>query len=60
MGFAALTQVIGRKAVPFLREYVVPAVKRIRADIMEFAAPEIGEFITGRKTFKTAAKSVRK
>ena len=59
-GFGALAQVIGRTAVPFLRKYVVPAAKRIGADMLEFAAPEIGEVFSGRKSFKSAAKSVEK
>ena len=59
-GFGALAQVIGRTAIPFLRKYVVPAVKRIGADMLEFAVPEIGEVVSGRKNFKTAAKSVGK
>ena len=59
-GFGALAQVIGRTAIPFLRKYVVPAAKRIGADLLEFAASEIGEVISGRKTFKSAAKSVGK
>ena len=57
-GFGALAQVIGRFAIPFLRKYIVPAAKRIAADMLEFAAPEIGEVISGRKYFKSAAKSV--
>ena len=60
MGFGALVQVIGRTAIPFLRKYVVPAAKRIGADMLEFAAPEIGEVISGRKSFKSAAKKVGK
>ena len=59
-GFGALAQVIGRTAIPFLLKYVVPAVKRIGADMLEFAAPEIGEVFRGRKSFKTVAKSVGK
>ena len=59
-GFGALAQVIGRTAIPFLRKYVVPAAKRIGADMFEFAAPAIGEVISGRNIFKTAAKSVEK
>ena len=59
-GFGALAQVIGRTAIHFLRKYVVPATKRIRADMLEFAASEIGEVFSGRKTFKTAASSVGK
>ena len=59
-GFGALAQVIGRTAIPFLRKYVVPAVKRIGADMLEFAAREIVEVFSGRKSFKSAAKSVGK
>ena len=59
-GFGALAQVIGRTAIPFLRKYVVPAAKRVGADLLEFAVPEIAEVVSGRKNFKTAAKSVRK
>ena len=59
-GFGALAQVIGRTTIPFLRKYFVPAAKRVGADLLEFAAPEIGEVITGRKAFKSAAKSVEK
>ena len=57
-GFGALAQVIGRTRIPFLRKYVVPAAKRIGADMLEFAAPETREVISGRKSFKSAAKSV--
>ena len=59
-GFGALAQVIGRTAIPFLRKYIVPAVKRVGADLLEFAAPEIGEVNSGRKSLKSAAKSVGK
>ena len=38
----------------------MPAAKRIGADMLEFAAPEIGEVISGRKSFKSAATSVGK
>ena len=57
-GFSALAQVIGRTAIPFLRKYIVPAAKRVGADLLEFAAPEIAEVVSGRKNFKPAAKSV--
>ena len=57
-GFGALTQVIGRTAIQVLRKYIVPAAKRVGADLLEFAVPEIAEVISGRKIFKTAAKSV--
>lgn len=56
-GFGALAQTIGRTAVPFIRKYVIPAATRVGADLLEFAAPEIGEVMAGRKTIKAAAKS---
>ena len=59
-GFGALAQVIGITAIPFLRKNVVPAVKRIGADMLQFAAGEIGEVIGGRKSFKSAARSLGK
>ena len=57
-GFGALAHVFGRTAIPFLRKYIVPAVKRVGADLLEFAVPENEEVVSGRKNFKTAAKSV--
>ena len=59
-GFGALAQVIGRTAIPFLRKFIVPAAKRVGADLLVFAAPVIGEVISGTKSFKSAAKSVGK
>ena len=57
-GFGALAKVIGRTAIPFLREYIVPAAQRVGADLLEFAVPEIAEVVSGIKNFKKAAKSV--
>ena len=57
-GFGALIQAIGRTAIPFLRKYIVPAAKRVGADLLEFAVPEIAEVVSGRMVFKAAAKSV--
>ena len=57
-GFEALAQVIVRTAIPILRKYVVPAAKRIGGYMLEFASPEIGEAISVRKSFRSAAKSV--
>ena len=50
--FGALAQVI-----PFLRKYIIPAAKRVGADLLEFVVPKIAEVVIGRKIFKTAAKS---
>ena len=33
-GFIAFAQVIGRTATPFLRKYIVPAAKRVGADLL--------------------------
>ena len=59
-GFGALAQLIGRTAITFLRKNIVPAAKRVGADLLECAVPEIAEVVCGRKSFKTAAKSVGK
>ena len=57
-GFGALAQVIGRTAIPFLRKYIVPAAKRVGADMLEFAVPEVADVISGNKSFKNAATIV--
>ena len=57
-GFGALAQVIGRTAIPFLRKNLVPAAKRVGADFLEFVVPEVVDVGSGKKNFKTAAKSV--
>ena len=41
-----------------MRKYIVPDAKRIGAKLLEIMAPEIAEIVSGRKKFKTAAKSV--
>ena len=56
--FGALAQVIGRTDIPFLRKYIVSAAKRVGADLLEVVVPEITEVVSGRRNFKTAAKSV--
>ena len=57
-GFGALAQVIGRTAIIFLSKIIVPAAKRLGADLVEFAVPEGTDVASGKKVFKTAAKSV--
>ena len=59
-GFGALAQIFGRTAILFLPKYIVPAAKRVGADLLEFTVPEIAEVVSGRKNFKTAGKSVGK
>ena len=56
-GFGALAQGIGRTAIPFLRKYIIPAAKRMGADLLEFAVPEVADVVSGKETFRTAAKS---
>ena len=56
--FGALAQIIGRTAITFLRNYIVPAAKRVVAGLLEFAVPEVADVVSGKKNFKTAAKSV--
>ena len=58
--FGALTQTIGRTAILFLRRYVVPAAKRVGADLLDIAAPEIGNVLTGKNKFKSVAADVGK
>ena len=57
-GFGALAQVIGGTAIPFLKDNIVPAAKRLGADLLEFAVTEVADVVSGKKNFKTAAKSV--
>ena len=57
-GFGALAQVIGRTAILFWRKYIVPAARRVGADLLEFAVPEVADVVSGRKDFKTFARSV--
>ena len=51
-GFGALAQVIGRTAVPFVKKFIVPAARRVGADLLEYAVPEMAEVIIGKKKFK--------
>ena len=57
-GLGALAQVIGRTAILFLRKYIISAAKRVGADLLAFAVPEVADVASGKKNFKTAAKSV--
>ena len=51
-GLGALAQVIGRTAFPFLRKYIVPAAKRVGADLLEIAVPDVVDVVSGKKTSK--------
>ena len=54
--FGALAQIIGRTAILFLRKHIVPAAKRVVADLLEFAVPEVADVSSGKKNNKTAGK----
>ena len=56
--FGVLAQVIGRTAIPFFCKYIVPTAKRVGADLLELALPEVTGVFSGKKNFKTAARSV--
>ena len=58
IGIRWVLRVFGWTAIPFLRKYMVPAAKRLGADLLEFAAPKTKEGFTGIKKIKTAAKNV--
>ena len=47
-GFGALAQTLWRTAIPLIKKCIVPAAKRIGADLFEIAAPEIGKVVSGR------------
>ena len=55
--FGALAQVIGRTAIPFLTKYIVPAAKRVGADLLEFAVPELADVVSGKKISKLLPKA---
>ena len=59
-GSGALAQVIGRTASLFLRKNIVPAAKRVGADLLEFAVAVVADVVSGKKNLKTAAESVRR
>ena len=48
-GFGAFAQVIGRTATLFFRKYVVPAAKRVGADLLDFAVPEEADVVSGKR-----------
>ena len=58
-GFEALAQVIGRTAIFFREKLCRPSCKHsVGVDLLEFAVPEVVDVVSGKKTVKTAAKSV--
>ena len=41
-----------------MRKYLVPAAKRVGADLLEFTVPEVADVVSGNKNFKIAVRSV--
>ena len=58
--FGALAEVLGTTANPHLRKYFVPAAKRVGADLLEFAVPEISGVVSGRKKKQDTCKECAK
>ena len=52
-GFGAFAQTLGRSGIPFIKNYIVPAAKKMWADLFEIAALEIGEWKSCQWTKKT-------
>ena len=50
--FGSPARVIGRTAIPFLRKYKVPAAKRVCAELLEFAVPELHVLLVVEKISK--------
>ena len=55
-----LYKLFGEAKFQFCVLYNVLAAKRVGVDLLDFAAPEIAENVSGRNRFKTAAKYVGK
>ena len=58
-GFGARALVILRIAILFWQKYVFPAAKRVGADLLENAVPDVADVVSGKKKLKTAANEGR-
>ena len=56
--FTALAQSFGLSAIPLLHKNIVPAAKRLIADLSHLAVTEIEEVVSVGQSFKTATKMV--
>ena len=50
-----LHKLLGELQSLLLKKYIIPAAKRIGAGLIEIAAPQIGEIVSGREKLKTFA-----
>ena len=57
-GLSTFAKTFRVTAIPLSGEKFVLAAKTVGADLLELAAPEIEEVVSGTKTFQTAAESV--
>ena len=55
-GFGALAQNIRRTAIPFLRKCIVPAAKRVGANLLEFAMPEVVDVLSEKESLNCCQK----
>ena len=53
-----LQKLLGGLQSPLLKNYLVPAAKKIGADLFEIAVPEIEEVVSGRMKLETFGKHV--
>lgn len=59
-GFGALAQTVGRFAIPFLKNVLVPTALSVGSDFVSNAAPDIENVIRRRKSFKNMVKDASK
>ena len=57
-GMALSLKLLGELLFFFLKKYVVPAARRIDADMLGCALTEISEVVSVKQNFKAAAKNV--
>ena len=55
-----LLKVLGERQFLLFKKFIVPAARRVGADLLEYAVPEMAEIISGKKYLKSAAPSVGK
>ena len=59
-GFEALSQIIDRSALSFVRKKIVPAAKRVSADLLQFPMTEVPDVASGKKSFQNCCQKLTK
>jgi len=59
-GIGALAAGIGRVALPFAKNYILPAAKKIGKELLVQSVPEVFDVIAKRKSPRAAAKTAVK